>query len=139
MKKLAITLVGMLSLLLAAGSAWAQNGTVRANIPFSFTVNEQAALPAGVYTITNADRGNTMLLIRGDGQSVIVLAQHAQKVQASDTTKLVFRSYGGSRYFLSEIWREGDSLGRRFPKSSLEKELAGNLKPNNVVVYAALR
>lgn len=138
MKKLAITLVGVLSLLLAAGSAWAQNETVRANIPFGFTVNEQA-LPAGVYTITSADRGNTMLLIRGDGQSAIVLAQHAQKLQAPDKTKLVFRSYGGSRYFLSEIWREGDSNGRRFPKTSLEKELASNLKPDNVVIYAALR
>lgn len=138
MKKLAITLVGVLSLLLAAGSAWAQNGGVRANIPFGFTVNEQA-LPAGEYTITPSDRASAVLLIRGDSKSVIVLAQPSQKMHSSDETKLVFRCYGGSRYFLSEIWTEGNSLGKRFPKTSLEKELASNLKPESVVVYAALR
>ena len=138
MKKLAITLVGVLSLLLAAGSAWAQNATVQANIPFGFTVNEQM-LPAGAYTIMPSDRSNAVLLIRGDSKSVIVLAQHSQKLQASDATKLVFRCYGGTHYFLSEIWTEGNADGKRFPKTRLENELVSSLKPNNVVVYAALR
>jgi hypothetical protein len=137
MKK-AISLVGVLGLLLAAGSALAQNGRVQANVPFGFTVNEQM-LPAGAYTITPSDRSDTVLLVRGDGQSAIVLAQHAQKLQAPDKTKLVFRCYGGSHYFLSEIWTAGNSLGKRFPKTSLENELASNLKPDNIVVYAALR
>lgn len=138
MKKVAITLVGVLSLVLATGLAWAQTQKIQADVPFGFTVNGQM-LSAGLYTITPADKGNTVLLIRSDAQSAMVPAPQAEQRQPSDKTKLVFRCYGGSHYFLAEIWVEGNTIGRHFTASSQEKEYAANSRPQDAVIYAALR
>ena len=67
MKKQALTLIGVMSLLLAAGSALAQSAkqTVRADIPFDFVVDKQP-LPAGQYTISRMSDGSPVILIHGD-------------------------------------------------------------------------
>jgi hypothetical protein len=141
MKKQALTLIGVLSLLLAAGSALAQNHgqTVRANIPFDFVVNKQV-LPPGQYDITRYGSLGQVLLIHGNDRdtNLLVTANAAQSLNAADKTKLVFKRYG-DRYFLSQVWVEGSRAGRQLPKSAHESEVAMDFSSENVIVMASLR
>jgi hypothetical protein len=125
MKRQTFSLVSLLSLLLAAGSAIAQTVHVRANIPFNFAVGSKT-LPAGTYDVGTIDgRDSKMLLLQGrDGNSSMIVGSNAaENLKPADKTKLVFNHYG-SRYFLSEIWVNGATRGRQLPKTSREKELA---------------
>jgi hypothetical protein len=139
MKKQALTLVGVLSLVLAAGSAFAQSGEIRANVPFSFVVNHME-LPAGQYSITTIGGGNEILVLRGLNNKTVQLvnANSAQANKPADRTKLVFRVYG-DRYFLSQIWTAGNERGREMPKSSLESETAMDRASHDVVLFASAR
>ncbi len=62
MKKQILSLVGVLSLTLVAGSALAQN-RVEANVPFNFTVN-RTNMPAGEYVISTVGSSGNNLLIQ---------------------------------------------------------------------------
>ena len=141
MKKQALTLIGMLSLLLAAGSALAQSAgqTVQANIPFSFVVNKQA-LPAGQYTISRIGTGGNALVIHDDTrkENMVALSNNLESRDPAAKTKLVFRCYG-DRYFLSQVWIQGSSAGRQLPKSAHESEVALDFTAKDVVVLASLR
>jgi hypothetical protein len=141
MKKQALTLVGVLSLVLAAGSAFAQSSNeIRANVPFNFVVNH-IELPAGQYSITTMGGSNDVLVLRGLNNKTVKLvnAHAAQANQPADRTKLVFRVYG-ERYFLSQIWTQGDERGRAFPKSDLESETAKDMStPHDVILFASVR
>ena len=121
MKKTALTLVGALSLLLVAGSAFAQSNEVRANVPFDFVVNK-TTMPAGTYQIVNGGTlGSETIAIRG------------MNIKAS---KLVFHRLG-DRYFLSQIWVEGSDSVRQLPKSQLESEVAMDYATQEVVLVAS--
>jgi len=128
MKRHALSLISLLSLLLMAGSAIAQTSNVRANVPFNFTVGSKA-LPAGTYDIEGlSSSGANMLLVQArDGSGrMIVGSNAAESVNGANKTKLVFNRYR-DQYFLSEIWVEGATHGRQLPKTSREKELAKEL------------
>jgi hypothetical protein len=139
MKKQALALVGVLTLVLAAGSAFAQSEEVRANIPFAFVVNK-ATLPAGNYSIDRAGMTSDAIVIRClDGktsQLAGTMSRGASKI--SDRTKLVFHRYG-DRYFLSQIWVEGNAHMRELAKGKLESEVALDLSSHDVVLYASTR
>jgi hypothetical protein len=138
MKKSVLTLVSVLSLLLAAGSAFAQTHSVKADVPFDFTVNH-AKMPAGTYTISSVGLGGTLAIRSADNKVVrLVNANYAESNMPSDRTKLVFRCYG-TRYFLSQIWTEGDNRGRQLPKAAAESEIARDFTPHNVILAASLR
>jgi hypothetical protein len=138
MKKQALTLIGVLSLLLAAGSAFAQSVEVRANVPFDFVVNH-TTLPAGRYAVTSVGAGNVALMIRGFDKGVMVSnAIPAEAASASHRGKLVFRCYG-DRCYLAQIWTEGSDRGRMLPKSDLESEVALGSTPHDVVLFASVR
>jgi hypothetical protein len=139
MKKNALALIGVLSLLLSAGSALAQSSgqTIRAKIPFSFVVNKQT-LPAGQYEITRYGGNGELLLIHSDKENILAMANGARSLNPADKTKLVFKSYEG-RYFLSQVWVEGSTAGRQLPKSAHEAEVAMDFSSHDVIVMAALR
>jgi hypothetical protein len=125
MKRQAFNLIGLLSLLLVAGSAIAQSDHVRANIPFSFTV-ENKTLPAGAYDVealSISDAQHLVLRSEDSSSNTIVGCNTAQVLTPANKTELVFDRYG-DKYFLSEIWVQGATHGRHLPKSSREKELA---------------
>jgi hypothetical protein len=121
---------------LAVGMANAQlNGTpVRADVPFGFTVGTQT-FPAGQYTIRQmSDMG--ALGILGTGSAVAIAQSNAvESLNAANATKLVFHRYG-DRYFLYQVWVEGENRGRQLPKTPLERELASNRNPKSVAVLA---
>jgi hypothetical protein len=122
---------------LAVGMANAQlqNTHVRADVPFTFMVGTQT-FPAGQYTVRQMnDVGN--LAIVGGGSALAIASSHS--VQSAGTqrlTKLVFHRYG-DRYFLYQVWVQGENTGRQLPRTSLERELASNRQPNSVAVLAA--
>ena len=139
MKRQALYLISLLSLLLVAGSAVAQSLNVRANVPFNFAVSNKT-LPAGAYDIRRADSaGGNMLILqaRDGGSSMIIPTNAAETLKPADKTKLVFHKYG-TQYFLSEIWVEGNQRGNSLPKSSHEKELARSLTPESFEIVARL-
>jgi hypothetical protein len=138
MKKQILTLVGVLSLVLVAGSALAQS-RVEADVPFNFTVNH-TTMPAGAYTLSPVGSGDTLLIQSKDRQSVkLATPNRAQISSPSKTTKLVFHCYGKDQCFLYQIWVQGMNRGREFPKSSLENEIEAKLRSRDVPVIASAR
>jgi hypothetical protein len=140
MKKHAITLVGVLSLLMAAGSAFAQTLHVKGDIPFSFIVNKET-LPAGQYDFKSLglSDGKIILVRNADGKAMTTV--NNMRAESKDTcqqTKLVFTRYG-TRYFLHQIWVAGDNAGQQLPKSPRENEVAMDYTPSTVVVLAQLK
>ena len=138
MKRQALSLISLLSLLLVAGSAVAQTN-VRANIPFSFTASNKT-LPAGAYEIRRLGSGDTKMLVlqgREGGGSMIIGTNAMDTLKPPDKSKLVFHKYG-TQYFLSEIWVAGNQRGNCLPKSSHEKELARSSTPESLEIVARL-
>jgi hypothetical protein len=139
MKKL-VTLVGVLSLVFAAGSAFAQTLAVRSDVPFAFIVGK-AALPAGAYDIRSlSDGGDGVLQLRGPDQdsNAMMISNRIESSQPSGETKLVF-DHLGDRYFLRQVWVEGETSGRILPKTKYENEVARNDTPETVVILARLK
>jgi hypothetical protein len=129
----------VLSLLLVAGSAFAQTINVRSDVPFSFKVSGKS-MPAGQYSIKTMTADGATLVLKGSEPHTVALisSNSAQKVDKSDSTKLVFHVYG-SEYFLSEIWVEGSNAGHQIPVSSRERELAKGNTAVDVNVLAQLQ
>lgn len=139
MKKQVLALVGVLSLFLAAGSAFAQSQEVRAKIPFDFVVNK-ITMPAGTYSIDRTGMATNAVVIRGlDCKAAqFVLTTKRGSTTINQQSKLVFHRYG-DRYFLSQVWVEGTSHVSLMPKSNLESEVALDLTSKDVILYASTR
>ena len=140
MKKHALTLIGVLSLLMAAGSAYAQTIHVTGDIPFSFIVNKET-LPAGQYDFKSAGLSDGKIILVRDSQGKALATVNnirAESMATSEKTKLVFVRYG-SRYFLHQIWVAGEKAGQQLPKSPRESEVAMDYTPSTVVVLAQLK
>ena len=142
MKKQALSLIGVLSLLLAAGSAMAQNGGLRADVPFNFTVSG-TTMPAGTYTVSRIGRSIDTLVIRGGDSKAVkfVMPHRVESTKGADRTKLIFHCYSGrDQCFLYQLWIGGAHAGQELPKSSLEKEVAAaRLRSEDVPVIASSR
>ena len=141
MKRQIANLVGVLSLLLVAACANAQSVNVKANVPFDFTVGK-SNLSAGTYNIQSISTGTgKLLVIRGEDSANNMLASpnSAEALDPSPNSRLVFHKYG-SQYFLSQIWLEGERVGREFSISRREAEMAKSIPTSeDVIVLAALR
>ena len=140
MKKQHVRSILVLSLLLVAGSAFAQTINVHSNVPFSFYAAGKS-MPAGQYSIrTLGTSGTNSLALQGSepGAVMILSANSSEKMVAADETKLVFHVYG-SEYFLAEVWVAGNNLGHQIPVSTRERELAKGSVSQDVNILAELR
>ena len=141
MKRQIANLLGVLSLLLVAACANAQSINVKANVPFDFTVGK-SNLSAGTYNIQSISTGTgKVLVIRSEdsANSMLASANSADALDPSPNSRLVFHKYG-SQYFLSQIWLEGERVGRQFHISRREAEMAKSVRTSeDVIVLAALR
>ena len=126
-----------LTVLLLATAAQAQTTNVNASIPFAFVVGDHA-YPAGEYTVKSMSQGSAAIRIDNADESEkgITLSTACSKGQAADGTTLVFQRMGDS-YFLYQIWTEGSSSGREFPKSKTQVQLAKNYSKPELVIVAA--
>ncbi|SRR5229473_799164 len=142
MKKAFFRITAMSALVFLAATQ-----TVRAqepllvNTPFAFTAGK-VALPAGEYRVQKpGDDSPAILIQRTDGSAATFVISFAVAANAQQTqSKLVFHRYG-DRYFLSRVWRAGDSRGRELPKSAKEKEqalAARNETSDQVTIIARL-
>lgn len=130
MKRQALSVFGMLSLMVAAAvaSGYAQGGEkVVADIPFNFHVGSKTLL-AGKYSVS--EPSPAAMLIRSDSGSdaAITLTQPARSTTTQDQAKLVFHQYGDD-YFLSQVWKPG--AGREILKSKLERQIASRMLAKN--------
>ena len=97
---------------------------LRAEIPFSFTVNK-AVLPPGTYRV-DVDNEAGMIELRDMGHAAFALGIPFDDSRVREA-KLVFHRYG-DQYVLREIWT-GAGIGRDLPEPRREKELASAASP----------
>ena len=123
-----ITKICAMVLLIATflpGQAGAQSfNTIKANIPFSFTVGK-TAFSSGTYLVERLFRsGSRGIVIHSEDnkQSLLSLTFSDQALEPKEETTLVFHRYG-DQYFLSQIWIGGDETSISLPKSRAEREL----------------
>ena len=126
-----------LTVLLLATAAQAQTTNVKANIPFDFVVGDHA-YSAGEYTVKSLSQISAAIRIDSADESEkgMTLSNACQKAQPATQTTLVFQRLGDN-YFLYQVWTERNSLGREFPMSKAQVQLAkNNSKPELVIVAA---
>jgi len=123
-----------LTLLITTASA--QTVKVKANIPFSFVVN-RATMPPGEYMVESMDRDGGVLAIRDSNSKTtnLVTSNACQSPKAAVHTKLIFHRYG-DRYFLSQVWVQGNDRGRELLRSAREVEVAKDFSVQQVVLMA---
>ena len=142
MKNTLCRITGILALAFLASTQVARaQQPVLASIPFQFTAG-QMTLPAGEYRVQNTGEAPPFLLIqRTDGSAATYVISNAVQVNKPQTqSKLIFHRIG-KRYFLSQVWVEGQSRGRELPPSAKEKEqalLARDEAPDQVTIVARL-
>jgi hypothetical protein len=118
-----------LFVLSAVGMGHAQIGgdVLTVKIPFSFSVGTQTFSP-GEYSFKPL-LPHTMLLRNEAG--VVLTNIGTNSVESSEvpkSTRLIFNGYGG-QYFLTQIWKAGDSIGGELIKSPVEIEMASKYSP----------
>lgn len=125
------------AVLLTAGLAHAQLGTtgaMKVSVPFDFTVGG-TAFPAGEYTVRATAFEGVVAVVGSDSQVKVVTTHRVELSEPCGETKLVFHRYG-DRYFLSQMWVQGDARGRELPPTRLEKELMSKAGAQSRVVIA---
>jgi len=105
------------------------NATIRANIPYSFVVNN-TTLPAGTYVITVLDpyaSDLSVLEIRSANSKTAVLFETDPVTVPglAPQTELVFDKIGDT-YFLSRVFLKGNEGGNQLLKSKRQRDLEEN-------------
>ena len=126
-----------LTVLLLATAAHAQQTNVKADVPFDFVVGDRA-YSAGEYTVKSmADSGVAIRIDNTqDSERGITLSNACNSLQPAPGTKLVFQRLG-DHYFLYQVWTQGNSIGREFPVSKAEVQIAKNFGKPELVIVAA--
>ena len=126
-----------LTVLLLATAAQAQTTNVKASIPFDFVVGDHA-YSAGDYTVKSLSQSSAAIRIDNADESKkgMTVSGACQKGQPAAQTVLVFQRLGDN-YFLYQVWTEGNSLGREFPMSKAEVQVAKNYSKPELVIVAA--
>jgi hypothetical protein len=125
---LAVCLVS-LGATLTANAQIRSNAKLRANIPYSFVVNN-TTLPAGTYVITVVDLYGSDLTVlemrsANDKTAVLFDTQPVTVPGLAPQTALVFDKIGDT-YFLSKVFLKGDEGGNQLPKSKMQRRLEEN-------------
>jgi hypothetical protein len=114
---------------LTANAQIRSDATIRADIPYSFVVNN-TTLPAGTYVITVAnpyESDLTVLEIRSaKGKTAVLFNTEPVTVSGSARqTELVFDKIGET-YFLSKVFLKGSQDGNQLQKSKMQRRLEEN-------------
>ena len=122
--------------LLMTAAASAQTVHMRVMVPFNF-IAAGATLPAGEYDIQSFGISEKLLSIHDQNSSagILLFSNPCESLNASSNTKLVFHRYG-NRYFLAELWVQGQSSGHQVPSGSREEEVAMDFPRDEVVLLA---
>jgi hypothetical protein len=102
-----------------ASHAQTNKAVGRFNVPFAFETGSRH-FAAGRYTI-RMEKPN-IISIQGASGFAFAMMQQDEARQPANTTKLVFRRYGG-RYVLSQVWTIGETGYLRHVPTKAEKQL----------------
>jgi hypothetical protein len=120
-----LVMLATLVLVSAAASNAQTRSKLHANVPFDFTVGDKN-LNAGEYNIAGLfNSGDTIVVSNGD-KAAIRLSTALTSSQPQNNNKLVFHRYG-DRYFLAEVWRVGETTGRKLVSSKAEDAMRREL------------
>jgi hypothetical protein len=125
MKTRALVMAAVMALTAMATTRVAQaQETVVVNIPFDFAAGK-SMLPAGEYSVKVSDTTHALILIsrKDSTASAFIITNAVVSANVQTESKLVFNRYG-NRYFLSQVWSEGNAQGRQLLKTASEKEIA---------------
>jgi len=130
----------VLTFVAGAASAFAQDTSVKAHVPFDFTVSA-STFSAGDYTFSQLSEG--LWTVRNDdtGRAIAAVANDFGSNQDKEEAKLVFKQIG-SRYFLSEVHRLGETttLPPSKAERTMEREVARiGPEPQSVYLLASAR
>jgi len=101
---------------------------VKAQIPFEFIVGDKT-LAASEYRVRAVNDSGGVLMITGadSKDQALRLSITAGPEKDKNYARLVFHRYG-DRYFLSQVWSQGESIGHELLKGrqerAMERELA---------------
>lgn len=125
--------------LLITAAASAQTVHMRVTVPFNF-IAAGSKLPAGEYDIQSVGTDEKLLAIRNlnSPAGILTFSNSTESLNASSSTKLVFHRYG-DRYFLAELWVQGQKSGHQVTPSSRETEVALDSPRSEVVLLMARR
>lgn len=127
---------------LAMPTLHAQTVSVKTVIPFRFTVG-RVTLPAGEYAVRSLDDRGTgsglleLYNLRSKATNILI-SDSCQSASRPDRSKLVFHRYG-HRYFLNQVWIQGNSAGREFHSSPAETEIAKKQTMQRMTLIASSR
>jgi hypothetical protein len=118
--------LSVFALTIFAGNAHAQIvGDLDADIPFQFHVGNKE-LPAGKYRIhmvNNSDLTAMEIISADDSTSALFRVQETDANSAPTKSELIFNKYG-NRYFLAELFDEGNPSGSELIESAYEKQIS---------------
>ena len=119
MKRQVFLILASLSVLVM--SAYAQSGgtVIVAKIPFDFIVSDKT-LPAGEYTLTRLAQGVTLIRSRDCSAKMVFQTNTVEAARTRD--ELIFHRRG-DKYFLSQFWTAGNSIGSELRKCRTEQKL----------------
>jgi hypothetical protein len=119
MKRITATALFTLAALVTASGAMAQDGAVRATVPFDFSVGDKV-LPAGTYEVWSPW---TNILELQDREKHVAMLTTTSDVSREwpKGNWLVFDRYG-DRYFLSEVLCASGSINVSLRQSKAEKQ-----------------
>lgn len=125
---LSLCLVVGLGATLTSNAQIQSDGTVKANIPHSFVVNN-TTLPPGSYTIKVADdysNLNVLEIRSADGKTNVLFdTEPVNLPRVMSRSELVFDKIGDT-YFLSRVFMRGDESGNQVLKSREQRRLEEN-------------
>jgi hypothetical protein len=140
MKTRALVMAGVMALTAMTTTRVAQaQETVVVNIPFDFQAGK-STLPAGEYSVKVSNPTHSLILIsrKDSTASAFINTNAVVAANVQTESKLVFNRYG-DRYFLSQVWSEGNTQGRQLLKTAREKEIAltANIETEGQVTLVA--
>jgi hypothetical protein len=100
-------------------AALAQEHSVKATMPFNFTVGS-THLPAGTYRVISV-RDDLVQIANQQTRASILSAASFDSEQPANGAELVFNKYG-DQYFLSEILGGAFAINVSLPTAKLEKQ-----------------
>ena len=131
---MALTMLSFaITLAVTSANAQSRAHSMRITIPFEFIIRGET-LPPGEYIIKRSvsARPEMLLISSVDGGSgVYVLTNNVLDRTRQSESKLVFHQYE-DKYFLSQVWTDGDNAGRELPKSSRERAIDSKLAKNRM-------
>ena len=114
---------------LDAKAQTAATQTMRATVPFAFTVGEKN-LPAGVYTVRviNPNSDRKALQVRSDdGRTSAIIQTLGVNGKLDNSARLVFRRYG-DHYFFAQARMAGDPMTLAASRTRAERATQRALK-----------